>query len=517
MVNVQGLFALMNRSLRTDDRAMRTHISRFLFVLLSYAMVVSVQGNIWLGAPGLRMFRAMCYLNFFCITVAGLSFFSAAITEEKEDMTLGLLKMAGVSSLSLLIGKSTPRLITALVLLTAQLPFTMLAVTLGGVSISQVFAAYTCLFAYLILVANLSLFFSVISPRSRTASFWTGLTLAIYFFSPFFFMIAKMAMQSNGTWRVAPWIDNALSNAFTEIGSTSAFTRIGVILGTGFTESALSHQVVTNSLFGLVFLMFGWALFEVCTRNEKPASEARGLLFKRIGGGGALGAGRAWSTALTWKDFHFVGGGKIMLLLKVLLYVSILATMVYSTRQWNTRMSRKDFGQMCMSIGIFALVIEAAVQASRVFYTETKWKTLSSIVLLPKSIGQIAYPKVAGAAIALIPATALLMLGIISAPESFGDFIEDVATEPGFWYFVSQVVLGIHLAAVFSLYLKWGALPIAVASVWGCNMLLIFFLATIVRSGPPEGIFGLLAICTFIACGAMHFWIGRRLEEVAAA
>ena len=457
------------------------------------------------------------YLNFFCITVAGLSFFSSAITEEKEDMTLGLLKMAGVSSLALLIGKSTPRLIAALVLLTAQLPFTMLAVTLGGVSIPQVLSAYTCLFAYLIFVANLSLFFSVVSPRSRSASFWTGLSLAFYFFAPFIFMITKMGMQANGWWRLPNWLDQPLSNSLTWLGSTSAYTRISAILGTGFTEPVFSRQVVTNSLFGLGFLLLGWALFEVCTRNEKPAAEARGLLFKRIGGGGAIGSGRAWGAALTWKDFHFVGGGKILFLLKILIYAGIMMAMVYTTRRWNQGMKLEEFGQLCMSIGTFALVIETAIQASRVFYTETKWKTLSSIVLLPKSIGEIAYAKIAGAMIMLIPAAGLLLLGIVCAPESFGEFLEDVLAEPGFWYFVSQVVLAIHLTALFSLYLKWGALPITVACVWGGNMLLIFFLAAIVRTGPPEGIFGILAILAFVFCGVIHFWVGHRLEELAAA
>ena len=197
----QGLFALMNRSLQTEDRTVRTHIWRFLFVALSYAMLVGAQQSIsWIGAPGLNVFRYMCFLNFICITLAGVSFFSVAITEEKEEMTLGLLKMAGVSPLSLLLGKSTPRLIAALVLLTAQLPFTMLAITLGGVSLYQVLAAYMCLFAYLVLVANVALFFSVICQRSRTAGLLTGVFLFFFFFGPFFATTLRAGLIFKGWW-----------------------------------------------------------------------------------------------------------------------------------------------------------------------------------------------------------------------------------------------------------------------------------------------------------------------------
>ena len=91
--SLQGLFALLNRSLQTEDRSIRTHFWRFLFVGLSYGMLLGAQQSVaWTGAPGLNVFRSMCYLNFFCITIAGVSFFAAAITEEKEEMTLGLLK-----------------------------------------------------------------------------------------------------------------------------------------------------------------------------------------------------------------------------------------------------------------------------------------------------------------------------------------------------------------------------------------------------------------------------------------
>jgi len=45
------------------------------------------------------------YLNFCFITLGGVGYFATAITEEKEELTLGLLKMADIGPLTLLLGK----------------------------------------------------------------------------------------------------------------------------------------------------------------------------------------------------------------------------------------------------------------------------------------------------------------------------------------------------------------------------------------------------------------------------
>ena len=517
----QGLFALMNRSLQTEDRSIRTHLWRFLFVVMSYAMLVAAQQSIsWASAPGLNVFQSMCYLNFFCITIAGVSFFAAAVTEEKEEMTLGLLKMAGVSSLSLLIGKSTPRLIAALLLLTSQLPFTMLAITLGGVSIYQVLAAYTCLFAYLVLVANVALFFSVICQRSRAAGFLTGFFLFALLMGPLFSNTARSGLIMRN-WLVE---DGTFAQAWETgerwVRDLSAYGRIRQILNTGFSDSAFSFQVVSNCLLGLGFLGLGWSLFEICTRNEKPASEDRGFLTRRLGAAGSvMGAGRAWEWALGWKDFHFVGGGKMMILLKLLLYFGVVGLIIGMDKYYGMGgLTVRDVGNVALVLGLWAIVIELGIQGSRVFYTEIKWKTLSSIMLLPNSVGEIAYSKVLGAAISLLPAIVVTLFGFVLAPQSVVDVLQDTVDEPGAWYFVSQVIVFVHLATILSLYVKWGALPLAFAGIYGGNILMMFFFSIFFRFGgpPDDGFFVLMTVLAILGCVATHAIIGRRLKTLAA-
>src|SRR5262249_43201599 len=102
-----GTLAMLHRAVRLDARLLRTHLFRAGFAWLVY---VSLLYALWisqtlLGAPGLRMFEAMTWLNVVLISLAGVSFFATAITEEKEEDTLGLLKMAGIDPLGILLGK----------------------------------------------------------------------------------------------------------------------------------------------------------------------------------------------------------------------------------------------------------------------------------------------------------------------------------------------------------------------------------------------------------------------------
>jgi hypothetical protein len=163
------------------------------------------------------------------------------------------------------------------------------------------------------------------------------------------------------------------------------------------------------------------------------------------------------------------------------------------------------------------LVVELAIQGSRVFQTELTWKTLSSVMLLPKGVAEIAYSKLFGTAISLIPALIVLFVGAVCAPHVLGDILEEMVDEPGAWYFVSQVILFIHLATILSLYVKWGAVPLAFAAIYGGNMLMMIFASLFFRFQPPgQEILGLLAVVTIMICVGMHRVIGQRLKHLAA-
>ena len=91
-----GTLAMLYRALRLDSRLLRTHLFRVSFAALMYlALCYTWVSSSLVGAPGLKLFETMTYLNLVLISLAGISFFATAISEEKEEDTdFGLLKLA---------------------------------------------------------------------------------------------------------------------------------------------------------------------------------------------------------------------------------------------------------------------------------------------------------------------------------------------------------------------------------------------------------------------------------------
>ena len=152
-----ALLALFARSLRELIRAPLAHwaCSAMVGVIFLFLLAANA-GATATTAPGLKFFFNVLAVVLVFTTLAGVTYFATAITEEKEEGTLPLLRMTDLSPLAILLGKSTSRLSAALLVLAATLPFTLLAVTLGGISARQVFASYLCLGSYLALLANVA-------------------------------------------------------------------------------------------------------------------------------------------------------------------------------------------------------------------------------------------------------------------------------------------------------------------------------------------------------------------------
>ena len=234
------IFALFGFSRRLESRHYTTYLARTVVagVILLYLFLSHVGGSMT-GAPGLEFFTAVVYVNLVFITLAGFSYFASAIAEEKEEMTLGLLRMTRLSPLAILLGKSASRWIGVTLLLLVQLPFTFLAVTLGGVSLGQIVAAYVMLFAYLVFVSGLAVFCSLLAPTTAKAGFLVGAALLLFYIAPsggnllLDFMVGKGVLTKSGA--VVTDV-----RAFLElVRLSSPIERVRQILATGFSGSPL--------------------------------------------------------------------------------------------------------------------------------------------------------------------------------------------------------------------------------------------------------------------------------------
>ncbi len=558
--------ALLVRALRTESRDIKSHLFRVgLACVVVLILLLGLSALEYESAPGRVMFKAMTWANWVVVTLAGGTFFSIAISEETEQQTLGLLRMANVSPLSLLLGKWLPRMLTAIVLVSIQFPFTWLTVTLGGVSWEQIWSSYLMLLAHLVLVGNLGLLSSVLNANSAKACAWTFGTMIAVRILPAFCWAGLTLFAERG------WLAMSTANTFWEkvgapLHSWSASGRLwGEILSTSFKGDAWSPQVVSNLIGGAVLFCIAWLIFDRATMRHMSGQisssvnpfrilayylfRAFRFLFWLVCFGlvrfhleedpsAALLFGptrrsrRVWDWAVGWKDFWQVSGGSRNLWVKYALYGFLFGTIFYILTMYDAD-TYEGFETSCIyTAGIIfwcLLPLELCFLAAKLFRPELNDHTWSTLLTLPKSLPVIAYSKLGGAMLGMIPTVSVLSL---CSMTFMGELLAEIFREPGFVlgiaYGLTIVLVALHLVTFFSISVSWAAWPIAiilgVGVTWFGNVLVWIFFALgmmgINSGGGGEGImyawFMLLAIGHVILAGVTHYGIGLRLAAKGA-
>ncbi|MFN0051974.1 MAG: ABC transporter permease [Planctomycetales bacterium] len=520
-----GSLALLHRALKLDARLAQTHLFRFGFVILIYGSLLYSQAtSLKFGAPGLKLFEMLSYLNLGLITLAAISFFATAISEEKEEETLGLLKMAGINPIGILLGKSTSRLVGAILLLAVQFPFTLLAITLGGVTIGQVLSAYASLSAYLILIANLGLLNSVVARRGSSASALTVLALILYFLSGPLVSAVGTGLVNSGLVTRGGWAGGTLGT-LAELGrASSVSTRLREIMDTGFAEFPIGFQVLSNvGLAGVCFLL-AWAGFNRFTRDWRSTTAVKPA--RRLPLLSGPRRPRPGSDPLRWKEFQFLGGGLRVQLIKFFLY-GVLAAAVFLGAE---RYYGYAFDQTAVAaVGLMGilLVLEASLYISRIFHDEWRERTLPLLKMLPITTPRLAYSKLQGCVAALLPALFWLIVCTLVLPDGPLQLVRTIIL-PSRWFVALVALLYLTLTAFFSMVVRWGALPLALAVMFlgsTCGGMCMSPLLTITpvlsgASGTDSVASEIAYVCVDAVIGlliaGLQFDIHRRLEIVSS-
>jgi hypothetical protein len=104
---------------------------------------------------------------------------AGAISSEREHQTLELLAVTPISSLAIVLGKLLSALAWVFVLILASIPVTALVFVFGGVAPDDMLRAYVVLFATVIGLGSVGIFFSALTRRTGAS---TGLTFVTTLF-----------------------------------------------------------------------------------------------------------------------------------------------------------------------------------------------------------------------------------------------------------------------------------------------------------------------------------------------
>lgn len=489
-----GVLALLNRSLRMDARSLQIHLARAgLLVGINVALISMTHVSVWMGSPGLSLLRGIAYLNLAFMSILGVSYFSMAISEEKEEDTLGLMQMAGIGSLGILIGKTGGRLFQALMLVAVQYPLTQLSVTLGGVTPLQINSLYLGLSAYLILLAGFGLLCSTVAPNNRIAACYMFLGLAVYTVIPL--VISSQLKNWGGLKGMSPLTSFVLDLLI----RYSIFQQMGMIMTTGYGDPTFSWQIISNALTGMICFGLAWFLFDYGARNPAGEIQTRGIVPVSNARSPLFSPGRAWENPLIWKDFYFVVGGFGMIPVRLLFCLGLYVLMI-SLDPIN---GLTGF-QVLLSL---AIAIDAGRVMAASISDERRTQMLASLVILPRSTAVTLYSKLIGAMLGWLPCGIVDLLVSIGTREGRENFFWTVDGREGF-VVTSFFLLIPHVSMALSTLVRWGAASLGSAIAIGIFLALPNF-------GPYGGPAGVaLGIFNVLICIACHVFVILRFRAL---
>lgn len=521
---MRGSFIFASFALKKDTRDKKTHLLRFVCIGIVFCILFSS----WItssrvGSPGLDFFTKIIWLNFWLVTLAGIGFFSTSITEEKEEETLPLLKLAGINTFALLTGKSSVRALRMILLLMGQLPFLLLSVSLGGITPLQIYATLIAMIGYIILISNFALLCSVYAKRSGEAIALMLTALFFYFLFPTLQYHLTVNLQSRGYLTLTDSISSSSKYLFVISQEHSVVEQIKQILTTGYSGSILSSQVISNVSLGILFFTLAWFIFDFCT--EKPTINVSGS--RKFQSHKRFMNSRPGTNAFVWKEFQFSGGGLKATLLKLILYPTLIIVIVgggilfdrYTTSSSIQSFTWKELVSAALLLLFVSFIVECTIYASRIFREERIQKMIPLLSILPCSMFRIAYEKVGGIILSLIPVCLTIILVILIVPESI-----TYLTSSGLYSLVPLMIIQfcifLHLLAYYSLMVRWGALAFAIGTfilVESCatpllQLFYFMFQDTIGEAGVLLPAFYLSLVCCFI----LQMLIAGRFHQIAA-
>ena len=520
-------FVLMNRSLRVDDKLLRLHLLRLGIVgIVGFCMFLAHVSSAVVGAAGLTFFSQIIWTTLLFSTLAGATLFATCVTEEKEEQTLGLLTLANIRPLALIFGKFVPRLLAALMIITVVFPFTLLAITLGGVTWSQVWAAYWMLFAHIVFMGSVGLLFSVVCRNSGWAITFSILALLVFFTVPPLTASLLSTAVNNGISALG-W----LKDVFAWMRDASAFVRTGEILSTGFNEGAFGTQVTSNLAAAAALCVMSWLLFVPFNRGLEASVEQVSVLDRGVRL--TKGSRRSWGQAIVWKDFYHVAGGPTCWAIRVVVFIPIALVCGFAANDFGLDASLFDaVGFSLMVVMLFgAFPIEATIIAARLYRREIKEGTWPILAGLPLSIAHISYAKAAGGLLGLVPAVVLFFVGGLLAPGRVAEMLVGSASGGpavlvAIGYYLVLFAIFLHLTTLYSILLNaWAGVLLALLTFWlgGCFMGPIMFLPAMIISSATGGMEDLAAIIGMFVygtailgiCFGLQVLIAQQLRSIA--
>ena len=544
--------AFLTRSLRQESRLITHHIMRAAMALLIMILFV-FQAMIYTSGVGVGSGGAFVSTVVLCVywflTLVGSIYFSTAIVEEKEEETLPLLKMTGASTFAILVGKSIPRLALTLLFLLVIAPFVMLSITMGGVLQYGLVSSILAILVYSVSLSQIGLFASVLcrdAPRAFTvtAILWAMLEFShlwTWLFAQAAFAATNLPYRtdaveyySSHVWDSGNWTTMLGLWLHIKLNAWAGWLDARVILGNLDTNllAMEAREVWTPTItfhlcLAVAFFILSWLLFEKCTSRAVAGGKAAGTVSRSERS--RRKPKRVLGQALIWKSWRQLSGGIVWVLVRTIgfpLLISGFAAGIFVALGEPVHLD--TLGGFTIVMGVIFCFGNVCLLLGKVFNDEIHQKTLSSLLMMPLNVKQLAMQLIAGLIPAFLTATTTIFIGILflsTDSYAFGDFL-DMFDEPWFYMALTWALTTMHVGLMLSVFVRYGGMLISIAVMWFLVPMLFFSCMGIIALAfnNPSGfddfmeyVVPILLIPVSLGiCVATYWPLLKRLEAIGA-
>lgn len=174
----------------------------------------------------------------------------------------------------------------------------------------------------------------------------------------------------------------------------------------------------------------------------------------------------------------------------------------------------RDFGAAIMITAGAGLLVELGALSSRVFGEEVRGRTLAMLLLIPRPTGYLAYSKVAGCLLGVLPACAWFAVGVLLGGDLFIRALAAVLQLPLGWYGMIRYLLLLNLIGYLSLFTGWRITPIVAIALYILDLFLFVLVSGLGRWESTAGP-AVLALLGLPAIVLVQFCIASRLRAAA--
>ncbi|MCM8540614.1 MAG: ABC transporter permease subunit [Lentisphaeraceae bacterium] len=344
----------------------------------------------FLGSKGVLALYGLSTCNIIYIILYSFAYFARVISEEKQNKTMTLLRLTPISQESLFFGKLLPPFINLLMMMVFQLPIIALAITLGGVSLMQVFKVYVLLVIIASCFAVLGAWISAGNPENWLSHFNF---IFVFFGLAVLYGLLQILLMNKYTAPIIDFINlnNPISKCYWVIYKPGESIWASIFIG------------IVTLLMGLKLAIKSF-ITHIDFDEIVPAEIKRKTKeFKRRVDFGKY--------PLLQKEMFFGCGGRKsqILIFTVLTFLGVFFYFISEPDRPSYSSQPSKLSQV-LFMGISCLVLFVIYSGGSAFKREIEEKTWSDLLLTPLSPYQIINQKIAGSIKFVLPMFIFIIL-----------------------------------------------------------------------------------------------------------